>query len=65
MRFPDRREYFFGGHTSNRVTLSTGRDILLEPRQAGAPLNYFLNPYAEGDGRPVKAEKAWTYRDLN
>jgi transglutaminase-like putative cysteine protease len=65
MRFADRRDYFFGGHTSNRVTLSTGRDILLEPRQAGAPLNYFLNPYAEGDGRPVKAEKTWAYKDLN
>jgi transglutaminase-like putative cysteine protease len=65
MRFADRREYFFGGHTSNRVTLSTGRDILLEPRQAGAPLNYFLNPYAEGDGKPVKATKTWNYKDLN
>ena len=64
-RFPDRAQYFFGGHTSNRVTLSTGRDIALEPRQEGAPLNYFLNPYAEADGKPVKSEKTWNYTDIN
>lgn len=64
-RFAERREFFFGGHTSNRVTLSTGRDIALEPRQSGEPLNYFLNPYAEADGKPVKTEKTWSYRDLD
>ncbi len=65
MRLADKRDFLFGGHTSNRVTLSTGRDLVLEPRQAGAPLNYFLNPYAEADGKPVKAEKAWTCKDLD
>jgi transglutaminase-like putative cysteine protease len=64
-RFPERREFFFGGHTSNRVTLSTGRDIVLAPAQAGEPLNYFLNPYGEADGKAVKAEKTWSYRDLD
>ena len=63
-RFPDRAQYFFGGHTSNRVTLSTGRDITLSPKQDGEPLNYFLNPYAEADGKPVKCEKTWEYKDL-
>ena len=45
------------------MTFSTGRDIVLEPRQAGEPLNYFLNPHAEADGQPVKTEKTWNYRD--
>jgi hypothetical protein len=63
--FAERREFFFGGHTSNRVTLSTGRDIMLEPRQAGEPLNYFLNPYAEADGKPVRTEKTWSFADLD
>jgi len=65
MRFEKRREFFFGGHTSNRVTLSTGRDITLAPKQDGAPLNYFLNPHAEADGKPVKCEKTWSYKDLD
>jgi transglutaminase-like putative cysteine protease len=63
-RFPNRKEYFFGGHTPNRVTLSTGRDITLVPIQKGEPLNYFLTPYAEADGQPVKTEKTWSFRDL-
>jgi transglutaminase-like putative cysteine protease len=63
-RFSDKREFFFGGHTSNRVTLSTGRDIALVPQQDGPALNYFLNPYAEADGKAVKTEKTWTFRDL-
>ena len=64
-RFAERKEFFFGGHTSNRVTLSTGRDIVLEPKQAGEPLNYFLVPYAEADGKPVKTDKSWSYKDLD
>ncbi len=64
-RFEEYRERFFGGHTANRVTFSTGRDITLTPKQAGESLNYFLNPYAEADGKPVKTEKSWSYRDLN
>lgn len=64
-RFPDRKEFFFGGHTSNRVALSTGRDITLEPKQAGPPLNYLLNPYAEADGKSVKTEKSWSFKDLD
>ena len=64
-RFAEYRERFFGGHTANRVTLSTGRDITLEPKQDGPPLNYFLNPYAEADGKPAKGDKSWSYQDLN
>ncbi|HVU31895.1 MAG TPA: transglutaminase domain-containing protein, partial [Opitutaceae bacterium] len=62
---PGRREYFFGDHTPNRVTLSVGRDLVLAPAQAGPPLNYFIEPYAEADGRPVPASKTWTFHDLN
>jgi transglutaminase-like putative cysteine protease len=63
-RFPDRKEFFFGNHTSNRVTLSVGRDLVLEPKQDGEPLNYMLNPYAEADGKPVPTTKDWTLKDL-
>ena len=63
-RFADKRDYFFGNHTPNRVTLSTGRDITLAPVQQGVALNYFLTPYAEADGKPVKTEKSWSFRDL-
>ncbi len=63
-RKPEMMDYFFGAHTSNRVTLSMGRDLVLEPRQDGDPLNYLLNPYAEADGKPVPTAKDWTCKDL-
>lgn len=62
---PALRQYFFGSQTDNRVMLSTGRDLVLVPAQAGPPLNYFVDPYAEADGRPVPATKTWTFRDVN
>jgi len=41
------REYFWGGIDQYRVVLAVGRDVLLNPPQAGAPLNTFGYPYAE------------------
>ncbi len=64
-RDPSRLDYFFGAHTSNRVTLSVGRDLVLEPAQDGEPLNYMLTPYAEADGKPVATSKDWTVKDLS
>ena len=63
-KHPDKREYFFGALDENRVQLSIGRDIVLSPRQAGPPLNYFVYPYAEVDGKPyAKVTKSFAYRD--
>jgi transglutaminase-like putative cysteine protease len=63
-RNKDRRDYFFGSHTDNRVTLSVGRDLVLEPKQDGGPINFLLNPYAEADGKPVPTTKDWTCKDV-
>ncbi len=62
------RDGFFGSQTANRVTISTGRDIILTPAQNGPPLNYFVNPYAEIDGKPftsVSKSCYWTDIPLN
>jgi len=61
---PGKVDYYFGAHDENRVQLSQGRDILLSPRQKGAPLNYFVYPYVEVDGAPFDhLTKQMTYRD--
>jgi transglutaminase-like putative cysteine protease len=61
-----KREYFFGAHDENRVEFTRGRDVLLTPRQKGDPLNYFVYPYTEIDGKPV-TETAYeiAYRDMS
>jgi transglutaminase-like putative cysteine protease len=62
---PEKRDYFFGAHDENRVQLSLGRDLVLQPRQKGEPLNYFIYPYVEVDGKPHDAiEKKFAFRDL-
>jgi transglutaminase-like putative cysteine protease len=50
---PSLRDYYFGNLTEDRVAFSIGRDIDLVPRQAGPPLNCFVHPYAEVDGKPL------------
>jgi len=63
---PAKREYFFGAHDENRIELSKGRDVILTPKQAGEPLNYFVYPYAEADGKPVEnIPSEVSYRDLS
>ena len=50
-KHPEKRNYFFGSHDVNRVQFSMGRDLRLSPPQDGKPLNYFVYPYVEVDGR--------------
>ena len=41
------RKYFWGGIDPFRVAFNHGRDIVLNPKQDGKPLNYMMYPYAE------------------
>jgi len=52
---PTTRGYFFGHHDENRLEFSRGRHLTLTPAQQGPPLNFFVYPYAEADGRPHEA----------
>ena len=61
---PSRRAYFFGAHDENRVEFTRGRDLDLTPKQAGPPLNYFVYPYAEADGKPLDVARTYEFVDL-
>jgi Transglutaminase-like superfamily len=62
---PARRDYLFGAVDANRVMFTYGRDIRLSPLEKAGPLNYFVYPYAEVDGKPVKGlETHFSFRDL-
>ena len=65
-KHPEMKDYYFGNLTENRVAFSIGRDLNLVPRQAGKPLNFFIYPYIEVDGKPLSKdnmEKAFRYVD--
>ncbi|MGA9570894.1 MAG: transglutaminase-like domain-containing protein, partial [Candidatus Acidiferrales bacterium] len=65
-KHPDKREYFFGAHDVNRIQFTTGRDLRLDTAQKGEPLNYFIYPYAELDGKPFdKLQSHFSFRDLS
>ena len=60
-----KRDYLFGHLDPNRIQFSIGRDLRLDPPPCAETLNYFIYPYAEGDGRaltPVSIRLE--YRDL-
>jgi transglutaminase-like putative cysteine protease len=47
-----RRAYLFGNLDPDRVQFTMGRDLILTPRTA-EPLNYFIYPHAEANGKEV------------
>lgn len=47
------KEYYFGAVDAYRVELSRGRGLRLNPPQEGGPINYFVYPYLEIDGKRV------------
>jgi transglutaminase-like putative cysteine protease len=62
-KHPEKKNYFFGAHDDNRVQFTIGRDIRLDPAQQGEPLNYFIYPYAEVDGKPLALESKFSFQD--
>jgi transglutaminase-like putative cysteine protease len=63
---PAKHDYFFGAHDVNRVFFTYGRDLRLSPDQRGDPLNYFIYPYAELNGKPFSAlQTHFSFRDLS
>jgi transglutaminase-like putative cysteine protease len=61
----EKEDYFFGSVDANRVQFSTGRDITLSPKQDGPPLNYFVYPYVEVDGKPYeKLDKHFSFAEV-
>jgi transglutaminase-like putative cysteine protease len=64
---PAMKDYYFGNLTEDRLTFSSGRDVDLVPKQQGPPLNFFVYPYVEVDGKPYGTDqmmKAFSYEDL-
>jgi len=62
---PARKDYFFGNLDANRVGFTTGRDVELTPKQDGPPLNFFIFPYVEIDGKEhTRQVRKFAYRDV-
>ena len=65
---PESKDYHFGNLTEDRVAFAVGRDIDLVPKQSGAPLNFFVYPHIEVDGKPLPRDQvdySFRYEDLS
>ncbi len=64
---PKMRGYYFGNLTPDRVAFTTGRDLELAPKQSGPPLNFFIYPYVEVNGKPYpqpKTKNHFSFEDV-
>lgn len=53
--------YYFGHHPANRVELSRGRDLVVEPSPAAGPINFLAYPVLEVAGKPMKAKVEFSF----
>jgi len=57
--------YYFGHHPANRIELSRGRDLVLEPGPVSGPINFLAYPVLEIDGKPVKTKVEFSFNRKN
>ncbi len=64
-RDPAKKAYLFGNLDPDRFDISSGRDLALSPPQKDGPVNFFIYPYVEVDGKVYGETKIrLEYRDL-
>ncbi len=54
--------YYFGRHPANRIELSRGRDLVLNPAPASGPINFLAYPLLEVGGKPVSVPTKFSFR---
>jgi len=54
-------DYYFGHHPANRLELSRGRDLFLEPGPASGPINFLAYPVMEMEGKPIQVRTEFLF----
>ncbi len=54
--------YYFGHHPANRLELSRGRDLKLEPGPQSGPINFLAYPVLEVGGEQVSVQVQFSFR---
>jgi transglutaminase-like putative cysteine protease len=54
--------YYFGHNPANRVELSRGRDLVVDPAPVSGPINFLAYPVLEIGGKPVKAKVEFSFK---
>ncbi len=54
--------YYFGHNPANRVELSKGRDLVVDPGPASGPINFLAYPLLEVAGKPVSIKPKFSFK---
>jgi transglutaminase-like putative cysteine protease len=57
--------YYFGHHPANRIELSRGRDLVLDPGPASGPINFLAYPVLEINGKPANTKVEFSFKRKN
>jgi transglutaminase-like putative cysteine protease len=62
---PSLASYYFGHQPANRIELSRGRDVLVDPQPSSGPINFLAYPVLEVAGKPMSAKTEFLFRREN
>jgi hypothetical protein len=54
--------YYFGHHPANRIELSKGRDLIVDPGPKSGPINFLAYPVLEIDGKPATPKVTFSFK---
>ncbi len=60
-KYSNLASYYFGRHPANRIELSRGRDLVVEPGPATGPINFLAFPVLEIGGKPAKVKVQFSF----
>lgn len=60
-KYPALATYYFGHHPANRIELSRGRDLDVQPGPRSGPINFLAYPVLEVDGKEVAARTGFSF----
>jgi len=63
-KYTNLASYYFGHHPANRIELSRGRDLVVEPGPASGPLNFLANPVLEIEGKPASVKVEYSFNRI-
>jgi transglutaminase-like putative cysteine protease len=53
--------YYFGHHPANRIELTRGRDLVVDPGPVSGPINFLAYPVLEIGGKPTKVKVEFSF----
>ena len=60
-KYSNLSSYYFGRHPANRIELSRGRDLVVEPGPVTGPINFLAHPVLEIGGKPAEIRAKFSF----